>query len=77
MKATFYKYNGDRVQCDKIDYSKNVTASELKKLANRQLSQHPVLNSSEYYNCLTTDIKGNNKRTFELMGLTHLIICHR
>lgn len=77
MEATFYKfgnYQGFYVQTEKIDKIEQVTKKDLLKIADLR---HPFLSKSEYYNVITTDIKGKPKKEFSLMSSTHYIIVKR
>lgn len=78
MEATFYNYGsnykGYYIQTEKIDKVEQVTKKDLMKIADLR---HPVLSRSEFYNVLSTDIKGKPLKEFSLMTSTHYIIVRR
>jgi hypothetical protein len=75
MKVTFYKYwcnhSGFYTQIETIDKIEFLTKKEILKIADLR---HPILTKNEFYNTLSTDIKGRLKEKFELLTNTHLII---
>jgi hypothetical protein len=75
MRVTFYKYkseyDGFRCQYDVVDKVKYLTKKEVMGLADLR---HPILTKNEYYNNLSTDIRGHLKDKFELLGSTFLMV---
>ena len=75
MKVTFYKYkieyDGFRCQYDVVDKVEYLTKKEVMQLADLR---HPILTKNEYYNNLSTDIRGLRKEKFELLGSHHLMM---
>jgi hypothetical protein len=75
MKVTFYKYNssydGFRVQRDTVDKVEYLTKKEVMGLADLR---HPILTKREYYENLSTNIKGEKLKEFQLLGSTHLML---
>ena len=75
MKVTFYNYatanDGFRCQYDVVDKVEYLTKKELMQLADLR---HPVLTKNEFFENLSTDIKGNKRDKFELLGSTFLMM---
>lgn len=75
MKVTFYKYNsaydGFRCQFDVVDKVEYLTKKEVMELADLR---HPILTKNEYYENLSTNIRGEKLKEFRLLGSTHLMI---
>lgn len=76
MKATKYPYgtnnSGFYCQLEKpADVYENITKKELMSMADLR---HPVLNKSEYYRLLSTDINGKPKPKFQLLCSTYLLV---
>jgi hypothetical protein len=75
MKVTFYKYgsnhSGFYVQRDVVDKVQFMTKKELMGIADLR---HNVLNKKDFYDTLSTDIKGNLKEKFDLLSSLHLLV---
>jgi hypothetical protein len=75
MKVTFYKFgtnhSGFYVQNDVVDKVEYLTKKELMGIADLR---HNVLNKKDFYDTLSTDIKGNKRDKFELLGSTFLMM---
>jgi hypothetical protein len=75
MKVTFYKYDsrydGFRCQWDAVDRVEYLTKKEVMELADLR---HPILTKNEYYENLSTNIKGGKLKEFQVLGATHLML---
>jgi hypothetical protein len=75
MRVTFYKYkseyDGFRCQYDVVDKVEYLTKKEVMELSDLR---HPILTKNEFYNNLSTDIRGLCKEKFELLGSSYLMI---
>jgi hypothetical protein len=74
MKVTFYKFANGHVQTKTAEKTENLTKAELIKIADLR---HPVLSKKEFFEVLSTDIKGNPKKKFELLSTTRYLIVER
>lgn len=77
MTAYFYPYgcnnHGFFVQTD--NFTKVIPVKNAKKFALENCDlRHPILNKSEYFDCLVHDIKGRLKTQFEIMANTGLYV---
>lgn len=72
FKVTYFGYeNGSYVQRDKISKIEYKTKQELIDFADLR---HAVLSEDEYFEVLSTDIKGNLKKEFSMPSSQHLLV---
>jgi len=75
MKVTFYKFgtnhSGFYVQNDVVDKVEYLTKKELMGIADLR---HNVLDEKDFYDTLSTDIKGKLKEKFDLLASLHLLV---
>ena len=75
MKVTFYKYDsrydGFRCQWETVDRVGYLTKKEVMEMADLR---HPILSKREYYENLSTNIRGEKLKEFQLMGSTYLMV---
>jgi hypothetical protein len=74
MKVTFYKLANGHVQTERAEKTENLTTADLMKIADLR---HPVLTKKDFYNVLSTDIKGNKRKEFALLSGTHYLVVKR
>lgn len=76
MKATIYKYgsniHGFYVQ--RINASEVINNVTKKQLIEMSDLRHPIHTKMEFYDILSTDMNGNKKQSFELLGKMFLIL---
>ncbi len=74
MKVTFYRFANGHVQTKTAEKTEKLTKAKLIEIADLK---HPVLSKKEFFEVLSTDIKGNPKKKFDLLSKTHYLIVER